>query len=161
MRSAGPSVKESVFTSRQPLQSLEYVSNSERIHSRAAPIPRPEEMDVGSCAERVERVPKLTSFSILLRIRSAETSFKAATIVGSTTAFAAVSCACPDVVLNKVIAKASTGIRAVLENGDGAVLSFNMLIQDDLRGEAVLFVAARPEIEKPGGLDRWPRRIKY
>src|ERR1700751_2628714 len=139
MRSAGPSVKESVFTSRQPLQSLEYVSNSERIHSRAAPIPRPEEMEAGSCAERVERVPKLTSFSILLRIRSAETSFKAATIFGSTTAFAPVSCACPDVVLNKVIAKASTGIRAVLGNG-GAVLSFNMLIQDDLRGEAVPLV---------------------
>src|ERR1700751_267548 len=130
MRSAGASVKESVCTSRHPLQSLEYCSNCERIHSRAAPIPRPAEMDAGSCAERVERVPKLASFSMSVRIRSDETSFRAAAILGSTTRLSAASCACPRDVKNKVIKKASTGIRGVIENV-GAVLSLNMMIQGD------------------------------
>ena len=41
MRSPGASVNESALTSRHPPHSLEYRSNSDLIHSRAAPIPRP------------------------------------------------------------------------------------------------------------------------
>src|SRR5579864_5709470 len=116
MRSAGASVKESVFTSRHRLQSLEYSSNCERIHSRAAPIPRPAETEAGSCAERVERVPKLTSFSMSVRIRSEEMSFRLAAIFGSTDPLPAASCACPGDLKNKVIEKANMGIRRVIEN---------------------------------------------
>src|SRR5271167_2511475 len=83
IRSIGLSVKLSVFTSRHPPQSFEYRSNSDLIHSRAAPIPCPAAIEAGSCAERVRRVPKLTSFSILPWIRSAKTCFSAAAICGS------------------------------------------------------------------------------
>jgi hypothetical protein len=65
-----------------------------------------------------------------VRIRSDETSFRAAAIFGSTTLLSAASCARPGDVKNKVIEKASTGIRGVIENL-GAVLSLNMMIQED------------------------------
>lgn len=52
---------------------------------------------------------------------------------------------------NKIIAKASTGITRVLENV-GAVLSFSMIIQDDVVRPSIS--AVRPGSGRPGGLDR-------
>src|ERR1700723_3552511 len=83
MRSAAGSVKVSVFTSRQPPQSFEERSNSDSIHSRAAPTPLPALIAAGSCADMVDRVLKLTNFSMSARIRSAETRCRAAAILES------------------------------------------------------------------------------
>ncbi len=52
-------------------------------HSRAAPMPRRDATEAASCAEIVERVPKLTSFSISACTRAAEMDFTAAAMAGS------------------------------------------------------------------------------
>src|SRR5581483_8810165 len=49
-------------------------------------MPRPFWIEAGSCAESVSLVPKLTSFSMLARIRAADMSFRAAVICGSAVA---------------------------------------------------------------------------
>ncbi len=108
-------------------------------------MPCPAEIEALSCAERVDRVPKLTSFSIFAWIRAEETSFKAAAIVGSAMDLFAGACAFVRAVKIKAIAKASTGIRGVIENV-GAVFLLSM---GDPAGackgrQAIQFVMVRP-----------------
>ena len=74
-------VNSSVFTSKQPPQALEYVSNSLLIHSAAALMPLP--VEAGTSDESVCRDWKLTSFSMVCWMRCGETSFSATAICGS------------------------------------------------------------------------------
>src|SRR5579859_3643269 len=86
MRSSGPldcSMKVSVLTSRQPLQSDEIRSNSDLIQLRAATMPCGEVAAPGLLTESVLRVLKLTSFSSVCWARWGETSFMIWMIAGS------------------------------------------------------------------------------
>src|SRR5579864_743156 len=86
MRSLGPlgcSMKVSVLTSRQPLQSAEIFSNSDLIQLRAATMPCGAVAAPGLLTERVLRVLKLTSFSSVCWARWGETSFMIWMIAGS------------------------------------------------------------------------------
>src|SRR5581483_6454202 len=53
-------------------------------------------IEAGSCAESVSLVPKLTSFSMLARIRAADMSFRAAVICGSAVAGGVAFCSTSD-----------------------------------------------------------------
>src|ERR1700756_4141561 len=83
MRLLGCSTNVSVLTSRQPLQSDEIRSNSDLIQLRAATIPCAEVAAPGLFTESVLRVPKLTSFSSVCWMRSAETALMICTMTGS------------------------------------------------------------------------------
>src|SRR5579864_5918246 len=122
MRSLGCSVKLSVFTSRQPPQSFEYRSNSDLIHSRAAPIPRLEGIAAGSCVEIVDLVPKLTNFSMLARIRWAEICFNLAAICGSAPVVTPCPCAPPC-----IEASANTATAALLQKIDFMVSEISFI----------------------------------
>src|ERR1700735_1313347 len=86
MREAGPgwggSMKSSRLTSRQLPQSAEMRLNSDSIQSAAALTPVPGGRSV-SMLERVLRLLKVTSFSIVARMRSGETWWRAAAMAGS------------------------------------------------------------------------------
>src|SRR5882672_6611916 len=86
MRSLGPlgcSIKVSVLTSRQPLHSDEIRSNSDLIQLRAATTPWAAVAAPGLLTERVDRVPKLTSFSSVCWANWGVTALIIWTIAGS------------------------------------------------------------------------------
>src|ERR1700756_3373240 len=83
MRLLGCSTNVSVLTSRHPLQSDEIRSNSDLIQLRAATIPCVDAAAPGLFTESVLRVPKLTSFSSVCWMRSAETALMIWTMSGS------------------------------------------------------------------------------
>src|SRR4029077_335669 len=79
-------------------------------------MPRPAEMEVGSCAESVERVPKPTSFSMVAWIRADEMSFKAAAILESAGWFGIDSWERTGQTKNKTMARLTASTGGVVEN---------------------------------------------
>src|SRR4029077_5327104 len=96
-------------------------------------MPRPEAIDAGSCADRVSRVPKLTSFSIFARTCSAETCCRAAAIFGSAeyrSESSAHRCTA-----KAAIHRVSASVRGVIEDFD-AILWLGILVQGRPAGRA-------------------------
>jgi hypothetical protein len=81
-------------------------------------MPCPAEIEAGSCAESVDRVPKLTSFSMSDCTPAAEMDFTAEAMAGSAvcvTCSALAGCTRPRVIPNKVavVAQAAAAKRRV------------------------------------------------